>query len=135
MLRGEGSASSACPERLRRVRVVANNAVHEYVANNTRLSALQIAKICNARWHVELFFKWIKQNLTIEAFLGTPENAVISQVWVAMIYYLLLAYIKFQTKFAKSLLELTRMVKETLLVHRMLVDMLSLKRLFFDFSL
>ena len=52
-----------------------------------------------------------------------------------MIYYLLLAYIKFQTKFAKSLLELTRMVKETLLVHRMLVDMLSLKRLFFDFSL
>lgn len=117
------------------MRVVANNAVHEYVANNTRLSALQIAKICNARWHVELFFKWIKQNLTIEAFLGTPENAVISQVWVAMIYYLLLAYIKFQTKFAKSLLELTRMVKETLLVHRMLVDMLSLKRLFFDFSL
>ena len=126
VVRGEGNISPAYPERLRRVRIAKEDAVYEYVTNNTRLSALQIGEIYIARWHVELFFKWIKQNLTIKAFLGTSENAVLSQVWIAMIYYLLLAYIKFQTKFGKSLLELTRMVKETLLVRRALIDMLSL---------
>jgi hypothetical protein len=129
VLRGEGNTSLVYPERLRRVRIAHEDAVYEYVTNNTKLSALQIAEIYTARWHVELFFKWIKQNLTIKAFLGTSENAVLSQVWVAMIYYLLLAYIKFQTKFAKSLLELTRMVRETLLVRRTLIDMLSLSSL------
>lgn len=49
-----------------------------------------------------------------------------AQIWVAMIYYLLLAYIKFQTKFKKSLLELTRMIKEVLLIRRSLIDLLSL---------
>lgn len=129
VLRGEGNTSPAYPERLRRVRIAHDTEVHEYVTNNTKLSALQIKEIYTARWHVELFFKWIKQNLTIKAFLGTSENAVLSQVWVAMIYYLLLAYIKFQTKFSKSLLELTRMVRETLLVRRTLIDMLSLSAL------
>lgn len=126
ILRGEGNTSPAYPERLRRVRIARDDAVYEYVTNNTTLSALQIAKIYTARWHVELFFKWIKQNLTIKAFLGTSENAVLSQIWIAMIYYLLLAYIKFQTKFKKSLLELTRMIRETILVRRVLIDLLSL---------
>ena len=129
VLRGEGNTSTVYPERLRRVRIAMDDGIYEYVTNNMKLSALQIAEIYKARWHVELFFKWIKQNLTIKAFLGTSENAVLSQVWVAMIYYLLLAYIKFQTKFAKSLLELTRMVRETLLVRRTLIDMLSLTSL------
>ena len=75
---------------------------------------------------LELFFKWIKQNLKIKTFLGTSENAVLTQIWVAMIYYLLLAYIKFQTKFSRSLLELTRMIREVLFVRRNLIDMLSL---------
>ncbi len=129
VLRGEGNTSPVYPERIRRVRIAHDDAVYEYVTNNMKLSALQIAEIYKARWHVELFFKWIKQNLTIKAFLGTSENAVLSQVWVAMIYYLLLAYIKFQTKFARSLLELTRMVRETLLVRRTLIDLLSLSSL------
>lgn len=126
VLRGEGSYGGAYTKRLRRVRIAMDDAVYEYVTNNTQLSALQIAEIYKARWHVELFFKWIKQNLTIKAFLGTTANAVLSQVWIAMIYYLLLAYVKFQTKFGKSLLELTRMIRETLLVRRALIDMLSL---------
>ncbi len=50
-----------------------------------------------------------------------------TQIWIAMIYYLLLAYIKFQTKFGKSLLELTRMIKETLMMRRSLIDLLSLE--------
>ena len=128
VLRGEGSYGGAYTKRLRRVRVVTDDAVYEYVTNNMELSAFQIAEIYKARWHVELFFKWVKQNLTIKSFLGTSENAVLSQVWIAMIYYLLLAYVKFQTKFGKSLLELTRMIRETLLVRRPLIDMLSLSR-------
>lgn len=97
-----------------------------YLTNNFDLAASQIADIYKNRWQIELFFKWIKQNLKIKTFLGTSENAVMTQIWVAMIYYLLLAYIKFQTKFKKSLLELTRMIREVLLTRRNLIDLLSL---------
>ena len=100
--------------------------VYIYLTNNFELPASDIALIYKNRWQVELFFKWIKQNLKVKTFLGTSKNAVLTQIWVAMIYYLLLAYIKFQTKFSKSLLELTRLFCETLLVRRHLVDMLSL---------
>src|SRR3989344_602154 len=97
-----------------------------YLTNNFTLSAVDIANIYKHRWQVELFFKWVKQHLKIKTFLGTSQNAVLTQVWVAFIYYLLLAYIKFQTKFTKSLLELTRMVSATLLLRRPLIDLLSL---------
>lgn len=100
--------------------------VYEYLTNNFELSGEQIALIYKERWQIELFFKWIKQNLKIKTFLGTSKNAVMIQIWVAMIYYLLLAYIKFQTKFKKSLLELTRMVREVILLRRSLIDLLSL---------
>lgn len=99
---------------------------YTYLTNNFDLSASDIALIYKNRWQVELFFKWIKQHLKIKTFLGTSQNAVLTQIWVAMIYYLLLAYIKFQTKYVKSLLELTRIVRETLLVRRHLLDILSL---------
>lgn len=99
---------------------------YEYLTNNFELTAKQIADIYKDRWQIELFFKWIKQNLKIKTFLGTSRNAVMSQIWVAMIYYLLLSYIKFQTKFSKSLLELTRMIKEVLMFKRSLIDLLSL---------
>ncbi len=99
---------------------------YEYLTNNFELKASQIADIYKDRWQVELFFKWVKQNLKIKTFLGTSRNAVMSQIWVAMIYYLLLSYIKFQTKFSKSLLELTRMIKEVLMFKRSLIDLLSL---------
>lgn len=97
-----------------------------FVTNNTKLSAETIAAIYKQRWQIELFFKWIKQHLKIKSFLGTSKNAVLTQVWIAMLYYLLLSYIKYQTKFAKSLLTLTRMVGVTLLNRRPLIDLLSL---------
>ena len=100
--------------------------IYEYLTNNFELSAEDIALIYKERWQVELFFKWIKQNLKIKTFLGTSKNAILTQIWIAMIYYLLLAYIKFQTKFRKSLLELTRMVREVLLNRINLIDLLSL---------
>lgn len=99
---------------------------YEYLTNNFDLTSSQIANIYKDRWQIELFFKWIKQNLKIKTFLGTSRNAVMSQIWVAMIYYLLLSYIKFQTKFSKSLLELTRMIREVLMFKRSLIDLLSL---------
>lgn len=100
--------------------------IFEYLTNNFELSAEEIALIYKERWQIELFFKWIKQNLKIKTFLGTSKNAVLTQIWIAMICYLLLAYIKFQTKFRKSLLELTRMVREVLLARINLIDLLSL---------
>ncbi|HRR95536.1 MAG TPA: hypothetical protein P5150_02220 [Candidatus Ratteibacteria bacterium] len=59
-----------------------------------------------------MFFKWIKQNLKIKTFLGTTKNAVLTQIWTAIIYYLLLS--KYQTKYKYSLLYMTRVIKECL---------------------
>jgi len=75
-----------------------------FLTNNFNLSAKTIADLYKARWEIELFFKWIKQNLKIKTFLGTSYNAVMTQIWVAMIYYLLLSFIKFQTKYNYSCL-------------------------------
>jgi transposase len=126
---GDYQAMKKYPDKLRRIKCSdeANEKELEFLTNNFELTAKQIADIYKDRWQIELFFKWIKQNLKIKTFLGTSRNAVMSQIWIAMIYYLLLAYIKFQTKFKKSLLELTRMVREVLLFRRDLIDLLSLE--------
>ena len=99
---------------------------YEFLTNNLSLAAITIAGIYKSRWQIELFFKWIKQNLRIKSFLGTSTNAVLSQIWVAMCYYLLLTYIKYQTKFAHSITELNRMIKEVLMERTNLIDILSL---------
>jgi len=99
---------------------------YEFLTNNLKLAAKTIAGIYKSRWQIELFFKWIKQNLKIKSFLGTSPNAVLTQVWVAMCYYLLLTYIKYQTKYSYSLTELGRMIGEVLMELTNLVDILSL---------
>lgn len=85
-----------------------------FLTNNFSLAATTIAQIYRSRWQTELFFKWIKQNLKIKSFLGTSRNAVLTQIWVAMCYYQLLAYIKYQTKYGYPLLQLSRIIRETL---------------------
>jgi hypothetical protein len=95
-----------------------------FLTNNMRLSALTIAQIYKARWQIEIFFKWIKQNLKIKTFLGTSENAVLTQIWIAMCYYLLLSFIKFQTSYKRSLFYLHRVIRETLLARCTLIDIL-----------
>ena len=86
-----------------------------------------------SRWQIELFFKWIKQNLKIKSFLGASKNAVMNQILVPQspsdrrCYYLLLAYIKYQTRFAQSLLYLSRVIRETLMDRKALIDILTLK--------
>lgn len=96
-----------------------------FLTNNMRLSALTIARIYKARWQIEIFFKWIKQNLKIKTFLGTSQNAVMTQIWVAMCYYLLLAYIKYQTQYKYSLFYLHRAIRETLLTRCTIIDLLK----------
>jgi hypothetical protein len=116
------------PSALRLIRFfdAENNRTFEFLTNNFRLSASTIAAIYKARWQIEAFFKWIKQNLKVKTFLGTSRNAVLTQIWVAMCYFLLLAYIKFQTKYRFSLHYLHRMIRETLLERLSLIDLLGL---------
>lgn len=98
-----------------------------FLTNNFKLAATTIAQIYKSRWQIELFFKWIKQNLKIKSFLGTSKNAVMTQIWVAMCYYLLLTYIKYQTKYSFSLLQLSRVIREMLFERKALIDILTLK--------
>ncbi|KAF0125320.1 MAG: transposase IS4 family protein [Elusimicrobia bacterium] len=67
------------------------------------MAAAASAHIYKARWQIEVFFKWIRQNLKIKTFLGTTPNAVMTQVWVAMCHYPLLTCIKYQTKYRSSI--------------------------------
>ena len=98
-----------------------------FLTNNFKLAATTIAQIYKSRWQIELFFKWIKQNLRIKSFLGTSKNAVLTQIWVAMCYYLLLTYIKYQTKYSFSLLQLSRVIREMIFERKALIDILTLK--------
>ena len=100
------------------------NKTYTFLTNNFKLAAITIAQIYKARWQIELFFKWIKQNLKIRSFLGTSKNAVLSQIWIAMIYTLLLAYIKNQTKSSFSILNLSRKFSESLFFRSHLIDVL-----------
>jgi IS4 transposase len=68
--------------------------VYVFLSNHFELPGLTIAQLYKARWQVELFFKWVKQNLHIESFFGQSENAVKAQIWVAITAYLLIAVYK-----------------------------------------
>ncbi len=84
------------PERLRRVRFLDPQRQKKlvFLTNNFALPAKTIADLYRSRWHVELFFKWIKQHLRIKAFVGTSSNALKTQVWTAMCAYLLVAIVR-----------------------------------------
>ncbi len=84
------------PKRLRRVtfRDETQDRTLVFLTNNFSLSAETIAALYKARWEIELFFKWIKQNLKVKSFYGTSPNAVKTQIWIAMIVYLILAILK-----------------------------------------
>ena len=74
-----------------------------HLTNNFTLPALTIAQIYKRRWQIELFFKWIKQNLRIKAFFGTSDNAVKTQLWIAVCVYILVAIVKKELKLEPSL--------------------------------
>ena len=124
------NARETYPGKLRRVMFHDAETDRDYVflTNNFRLAAATIAAIYRRRWQIELFFKWIKQNLQIRTFLGTSENAVMAQIWVALIHFLLVAYIKFLTKVEISLTEITARIREHLMGNSHLLELLSLDR-------
>jgi len=115
------------PGELRLVRYIDDETGidYEFVTNIFHLAAGTIALIYKNRWQVELFFKWIKQNLVIKTFFGTTQNAVFSQVWVALIYYLILSYIKSQTKFSGSIRNLAEIIDERLFDDCTILDVLN----------
>jgi hypothetical protein len=84
-----------------------------FLTNNFELSALTIAQLYRCRWRVELFFKWIKQNLRIKAFYGTSVNAVKTQVWIAVSVYVLVAILKKELKLDRSLTEILQILSVT----------------------
>ena len=93
------------PETLQRFRFLTNNFV---------LPALTIARIYKSRWQVELFFKWIKQHLRIKAFYGTSENAVKTQIWIAVSVYVLVAIIRKRLELDASLYQILQIFSVTL---------------------
>ena len=101
---------------------------YRFITNNFNLAASTIAAIYKRRWQIELFFKWIKQNLKIKSFLGTTRNAVMTQIWIALIHYLLVAYIKFISHIEISLTEITIRIRDALMMNYDLLEVLRWDR-------
>lgn len=121
-----GKASKECPILLRRIgyRDAVTDKKYVFLTNNFTLSAKTIADIYKARWQVELFFKWIKQNLKIKSFVGTSKNAVMTQIWIAMCVYLLIAFLKFQSGLTKTMQQILRLLQLNLFDKRELMSLL-----------
>jgi IS4 transposase len=86
-----------------------------FLTNNFDLPALTIAKLYRCRWQVELFFKWIKQHFRIKKFYGTTENAVKTQIWIAVTVYVLVAIMKKRPNTEASLYTILQILNLTLL--------------------
>ena len=115
------------PEKLRRIRFfdTTQNRRLVFLTNNFTLPALTIAQLYKCRWQIELFFKWIKQHLRIKAFYGTSENAVKTQIWIAISVYVLVAIIKKQLHLDRSLYTILQILSITLLEKTPLLQILS----------
>ena len=109
-------SAMAYPDPLRRITyvdAVTNNRL-KFLTNNFVLPALTIAQIYKCRWQVELFFKWVKQHLRIKAFFGTSENAVKTQLWIAISIYVLVAIIRKHFGLEASLYQILQILSVTL---------------------
>lgn len=104
------------PDHLCRIRFkdVKTDKTSVFLTNQTILPALTICALYKSRWQVELFFKWIKQHLRIKRFYGTSENAVKSQIWIAVSVYVLVAIIKKRLKLNASLYALLQILSVTI---------------------
>jgi IS4 transposase len=104
------------PDALRRIRYVDAETKKRltFLTNNFALPALTIALIYKCRWQVELFFKWIKQHLRIKAFFGTSENAVKTQIWIALSAYVLVAIVRKRFALESSLYQILQILSVTL---------------------
>jgi hypothetical protein len=103
------------PDKLRRIKYydAETNKQFVFLTNNFTLPALTVTELYRSRWQVELFFKWIKQHLRIKSFFGTSENAVKTQVWIAVSVYLLVAIIKKRLNIEASLYSILQILSLT----------------------
>jgi len=117
----------AYPDKLRRIRYfdTDQNKRFVFLTNNFTLPALTIAQLFQCRWQIEIFFKWIKQHLRIKAFYGTTENAVKTQIWIAITVYVLVAIIKKQLKIDLSLYTILQILSVTLFEKTPILEALS----------
>jgi len=104
------------PDKLRRIKFydAKTNKLFVFLTNNFNLPALTITELYRYRWQVELFFKWIKQHLRIKTFFGTSENAVKTQVWIAVSVYVLVAIIKKRLDIKASLYSILQILSLTI---------------------
>jgi hypothetical protein len=109
-------SAKAYPDALRRISYVDAETDQrlKFLTNNFVLPALTIAQIYKCRWQVELFFKWIKQHLRIKAFYGTSENAVKTQIWIAVSVYVLIAIVRKRLGLEASLYQILQVLSVTL---------------------
>jgi hypothetical protein len=116
-----------CPHHLRLVTVQDPETKEKFtfITNNLKLAASTIARIYKDRWQIELFFKALKQNLRIKTFVGTSFNAVMIQIWTALIAILILKYLKAKSKINWSLSNLVAMLRMNLLTYKDLWDWLN----------
>lgn len=104
------------PEKLRRIKFLdpVTQQRLTFLTNNFTLPAITITKLYKSRWQVELFFKWIKQHLRIKAFYGTSENAVKTQIWIAVSVYVLVTILKKRLHIDHSLYKILQILSVTL---------------------
>jgi hypothetical protein len=126
VLKGRKS-SQEYPEALRRISYYDATTGKRFVflTNNFKLKPLTVAKLYKCRWQVELFFKWIKQHLRIKAFYGTSENAVKTQIWIAISVYVLVAIVKKELNLDRSLGEILQILSVTLFERSLIYQALT----------
>ena len=115
------------PDRLRRVsyRDPKDGKVLVFLTNNFDLPAIIIAQLYKCRWQVELFFKWIKQNLRIKHFFGTTDNAVKTQVWIAICVYVLVAIVRKELQLDLSLSQILQILSVNAFEQMPLAELLT----------
>ena len=124
-----GAKACNCPHPLRRIgyRDPQTGKHYVFLTNNFALAARTICDIYKERWQIKTFFKWLKQHLKIKTFIGNSENAVMTQIYAALITYLLLAYMKFLTKLKMTLTALIRILQPNLFQRMTVAELLKLK--------
>jgi hypothetical protein len=122
-------SSRSYPDPLRRIAFYDDQHKRRlvFLTNNFALPALTIARLYQCRWQIELFFKWIKQHLRIKAFYGTSDNAVKTQVWIAISVYVLVAIVKKELRIERSLSDILQILSLTLFEKTPLIQALTAK--------
>lgn len=127
MSRGSKGHKLKYPEKLRRVRYydAENERYFVFLTNNFELPAATIAALYKKRWLIELLFKWLKQHLRIKAFYGTSENAMKTQIWIAITIYLLVAIAKKRLMLPHSLYQILQVLSVTLFEKKPILSVFS----------